>query len=155
MRIKRRDFLKVGMAAGATAALGVPDLNVFAVQKDSEMISGQTDPGKWIPSTCQGCTQWCPIEVFVQKGRAVKVRGNRLSKVNNGYVCPRGHLILQELYDPDRIKVPMKRTNPKKGRGIDPKFVPISWDEALSIIADKLIELRNNKEPHKFVFLRG
>ena len=56
---------------------------------------------------------------------------------------------------PDRVKVPMKRTNPKKGRGEDPKFVPISWDEALGTVADKLLELRKNNEPHKFLFIRG
>jgi anaerobic selenocysteine-containing dehydrogenase len=58
-------------------------------------------------------------------------------------------------YDPDRIKVPMKRTNPEKGKGIDPKFVPITWDEALNTIADKMIELRNNNETHKFMLMRG
>ena len=86
------------------------------------------------------CTVSCGF--FVQEGRAVEVRGNQLSKANSGYVCPRGHLMLQQLYDPDRIKVPMKRTNPKKGRGSDPKFVPITWDEALDTIADKMMELR-------------
>mgnify|MGYP001391945650 CR=1 FL=1 len=158
MEIKRRDFLKASVAAGAAMALTGPSLNAFAqVPKPlaGEKVSGSTDAGKWIPSTCQGCTQWCPVEFFVQNGRAVKVRGNQLSKVNNGYCCPRGHLMLQELYDPDRVKVPMKRTNPKKGRGEDPKFVPISWDEALGIVADKLIELRKNNEPHKFLFIRG
>jgi anaerobic selenocysteine-containing dehydrogenase len=158
MEIKRRDFLKAGVAAGAAMALTGPSLNAFAqVPKPlaGEKVSGSTDPGKWIPSTCQGCTQWCPCEFFVQNGRAVKVRGNQLSKVNGGYCCPRGHLMLQELYDPDRVKVPMKRTNPKKGRGEDPKFVPISWDEALGIVADKLLELRKNNEPHKFLFIRG
>ena len=102
-------------------------------------------------STCQGCTQWCAIQIFVQDGRATRVRGNPLSKTNHGYVCPRGHLIPQQIYDPDRIKVPMKRTNPAKGRGIDPKFVPITWDEALDTVADKMIELRKAGEPQKFM----
>ena len=62
--------------------------------------------------------------------------------------------MLQELYAPDRIKVPMKRTNPQKGRGVDPKFVPISWDEAMDIIADKMMELRKNNETQKFMLLR-
>jgi anaerobic selenocysteine-containing dehydrogenase len=62
---------------------------------------------------------------------------------------------LQELYDPDRVKVPMKRTNPKKGRNEDPKFVPISWDEALNTIADKILELRKNNEPEKYLLMRG
>jgi anaerobic selenocysteine-containing dehydrogenase len=122
MKIKRRDFLKASVAAGAVVALTGPTLNAFAAAKAAEKIIGGTEPGEWMPSTCQGCTAWCPVEFFVQKGRAVKVRGNQLSKANNGYCCPRGHIMLQQAYDPDRVKVPMKRTNPEKGRGIDPKF---------------------------------
>ena len=79
--------------------------------------------------------------------RAAAVRGNPLSKTNHGYVCPRGHMIPQQLYGPDRVKVPMKRTNPAKGRGIDPKFVPITWDEALDTVAEKMIALRKAGEP--------
>jgi len=158
MKIKRRDFLKLTAVAGATAALTGYNskhsgMNALAATKNG----GKTGelPGEWIPTSCQGCTTWCPVEVFVQDGRAVKVRGNRYSKQNEGKVCPRGHLSLQQVYDPDRIKVPMKRTNPKKGRGEDPKFVPISWDEALDTIADKMMELRKAEEPEKFCLMRG
>ncbi len=152
MRVNRREFLQASLAAGAAAVISGPLLNALAyAEKDDSNI----DIGSWMPSTCQGCTQWCPIEIFVQDDRAAKVRGNQLCKANNGYVCPRGHLILQQLYDPDRIKVPMKRTNPQKGRGIDPKFVPVTWDEALDTIADKMMELRKNGESHKFLFMRG
>jgi anaerobic selenocysteine-containing dehydrogenase len=111
--------------------------------------------GEWISTACQGCTQWCAVQIYVEDGRAVRVRGNPLNKTNLGYCCPRGHLIPQQTYDPDRIKVPMKRTNPVKGRGVDPKWVPISWDEALDTVADKMIELRKANEPNKFVYLRG
>jgi anaerobic selenocysteine-containing dehydrogenase len=95
------------------------------------------------------------VELFVQDGRAAKVRGNQLSKANNGFCCPRGHMMLQQLYDPDRVKVPMKRTNPLKGRGVDPKFVPVTWDEALELVADKMMELRRNNEPDKLMYMRG
>ncbi len=155
MKIKRRDFLKVSAAAGAVAVIGGPSLNAFAQTTAPKKKTMGEAAGEWIPSTCQGCTTWCPIEIFVQEGRAVKVRGNQLSKANGGYVCVRGHLLLQQTYDPDRIKTPMKRTNPQKGRGIDPKFVPISWDEAVDTIADKLIELRRNNETHKYLLMRG
>ncbi len=153
MRIKRRDFLKVSAAAGAVAAVGLPSLNAFAKGEGHEDIG--TGAGEWKPTTCQGCTTWCPAEVFVQDGRAVKVKGNRYSKQNEGSLCPKGHISLQQLYDPDRVKVPMKRTNPKKGRGQDPKFVPISWDEALDTIAEKMMELRKKGEPEKFLLMRG
>jgi anaerobic selenocysteine-containing dehydrogenase len=95
------------------------------------------------------------VQLFVEDGRVVRVRGNPHSKTNHGYCCPRGHLIPQQMYDPDRIKVPMKRTNPVKGRGVDPKWVPISWDEALDTLADRMMDLRRNNEAHKFVYIRG
>lgn len=152
MEIDRRDFLKLTAAAGAIATVGLPRLNAFATTegKDSGGVAGA-----WIPSTCQGCTAWCPVEFYVQENRITKVRGNQLSKANNGYCCPRGHLMIQQTYDPDRIKVPMKRTNPQKGRGIDPKFVPVSWDEALDTVADKMMELRKAGEPEKLMYMRG
>lgn len=154
MKIQRRNFLKIiGVAGIGTMALLNPVVKVFAKNEKNEVIL--QDAGKWMPSTCQGCTTWCPIEVYVINGRAVKVRGNQKSKVNPGYVCPRGHFIPSQNYDPDRIKVPMKRTNPEKGRGVDPKFVPITWDEALDTIAEKILELRAAGEIHKLMFLRG
>jgi len=106
-------------------------------------------------STCQGCTSWCPVQVKVVDGRAVSVRGNPYSKANHGKICPRPHLALQQLYDPDRLKVPMKRTNPHKGRDEDPGFVPIGWDEAIGMIADKMIELRASGDTHQFALFRG
>jgi len=152
MEIDRRDFLKLTAAAGAIATVGLPRLSAFAA---AEGKGGGDIAGSWVPSTCQGCTAWCPVEFFVQEGRIVKVRGNQLSKANGGYCCPRGHLMLQQTYDPDRVKVPMKRTNPLKGRGVDPKFVPISWDEALDMVADKMMELRKAGEPEKLMYMRG
>jgi len=41
---------------------------------------------------------------------------------------------LQNLYDPNRVNVPLKRTNPEKGIGVDPKWKPISRDEAMDIV---------------------
>ena len=153
MRIQRRDFLKTITLGGTGFLVFNPSLGAFANTNQSPGNPG-TD-GTWVPSTCQGCTTWCPVEIFVKDGRAIKVRGNQYSSVNPGYVCPRGHLIPQLLYDPDRIKTPLKRTNPEKGRYKDPNFVPISWDEALGEIADRIIALRNNGESHKFGVFRG
>lgn len=153
MRIRRRDFLKTGVALGAAATVATPRLNALAAAP-AVADSGESS-GQWVATTCQGCTTWCPLEVFVQDGRAVKVRGNRYSKQNDGVCCPRGHLGLAQVYDPDRVRVPLKRTNPQKGRGVDPKFVPITWDEALDTIADRMMDLRKNGEAHKYMLMRG
>jgi len=157
MKLTRRAFLKASVATGGLllagcVSLGEPVTSAMVVRKAKPAGPAK---GDWVASTCQGCTQWCAIQIFVADGRAVRVRGNPLSKSNHGYVCPRGHMIPQQVYDPDRIKVPMKRTNPQKGRGVDPKFVPITWDEALNTVADRMIELRKANETHKLVYMRG
>ena len=158
MRLTRRIFIMAsGISAGSliTGCAGLPAGPVHSALLPRSAKASSPAVGDWVASTCQGCTQWCAIQIYVQGGRATRVRGNPLSKTNHGYCCPRGHLIPQQMYDPDRIKVPMKRTNPQKGRGIDPKFVPISWDEALGTVADKMIELRKANETHKLVYMRG
>jgi anaerobic selenocysteine-containing dehydrogenase len=155
MGISRRGFIKASAVTGATVAglsANKPMLTAFSETDKKEQIA---ESGKWLASTCQGCTTWCPVQVYVENGRAIKVRGNPNSKGNHGKICPRPHLAIQQLYDPDRVKVPMKRTNPKKGRNEDPKFVPISWEEAIDAVTDKMMELRKSHETHKFALLRG
>jgi anaerobic selenocysteine-containing dehydrogenase len=157
MRLTRRNFIKASAATAGLLLAGCATTGpvTSAMTVRAPKAAGPA-PGEWIASTCQGCTQWCAIEIFVEPtGRAVRVRGNQLSKTNHGHCCPRGHLIPQQTYDPDRIKVPMKRTNARKGRGVDPKWVPISWDEALDTLADRMLELRRNGEAHKFCYIRG
>jgi anaerobic selenocysteine-containing dehydrogenase len=63
---------------------------------------------------------------------------------NRGRLCPKPYMLLQKVYNPHRIKTPLKRTNPEKGVGIDPKWVEISWDEALNTIAEKLKKIRGS-----------
>ncbi len=154
-KVTRRSFIKRASAVtGGALVLGgafKPTLRALAQSKETT----GAEVGEWKPATCQGCTSWCSKQVYVVDGRAVKIRGNPNSKVNGNAGCPRSHLALQQVYDPDRIKTPMKRTNPQKGRDQDPKFVPISWEEALDTIADKIMELRNNNETHKYMLMRG
>lgn len=151
MKITRRSFLKASaLGLGATAIAGTTPF--VAVADESH---NKNETGKWVSSACQGCTSFCPVKVYVEDGRAIRVDGNKNCTATHGKACPKATLALQQLYDPDRIKTPMKRTNPVKARGEDPGFVPITWDEALGTIADKLLELHDNKESEKFMFVKG
>jgi anaerobic selenocysteine-containing dehydrogenase len=152
--LDRRGFIRnlAGATLLCTLASG-PILSRFA--EAATPADARKLAGKWLASTCQGCTTWCPVQLKVINNRVVDVRGNPFSKANHGKICPRPHLSIQQLYDPDRLKVPMKRTNPKKGRDEDPGFVPISWDEAMELIADQMVALRASGETHKFLYMRG
>src|SRR3974390_459369 len=59
-----------------------------------------------------------------------------------GKACVKAFGLVQKLYNPHRILHPMKRTNPRKGRGEDPEFKQISWEEALDLVAQKLNDAR-------------
>ncbi len=86
-----------------------------------------------------------PIIARRVKGAVVSIEGNARFKANHpsqGAICPRAFGLKQKLYNPHRVKAPMKRTNPQKGRGIDPKWIEMSWEEALDTVAKKLEEIK-------------
>lgn len=132
--MSRRTFIKLSGLAGAAVAasriLSYPALG--SAVSSPELPEGEgVITEKWVPTSCLNCATRCAIRVRVVNGRAVKVAGNPLSQVSEGENCARAHVGLQVLYDPGRITTPLKRTNPAKGRGIDPGWAPISWDQAL------------------------
>ena len=153
VQVTRRSFLKASALGLGAAALA--DSTPFVPLAAADESHQKNLAGKWTASSCQGCTSFCPVKVWTQDGRVVRVKGNPNCTATHGQMCPKTSLAIDQLYDPDRIKVPMKRTNPQKGRGIDPGFVPITWDEALDTIATKWLELHDNNESHKVVFMKG
>lgn len=152
-KMNRRTFLKL-TGAGAAAAATTGGLGTVFKAVAQQPAQPQ-EPEKWVATSCMSCVGWCPKLVKVENGRAVSIKGNPASKVTNGEICPRGPMGLQILYDPDRIKTPMKRTNPKKGINEDPKFVPITWEEAWKELTSRMNKLREAGTPEKVVMLRG
>ncbi|MBF0567755.1 MAG: molybdopterin-dependent oxidoreductase [Nitrospirae bacterium] len=132
-KITRRTFIRA--AAGSALASG---LSVGAVscgpknaQEAADGIKADPDIRK-IATQCQGCgANRCGIYVYVKDGRVWKVEGNPRTYNNAGTVCPRGHAYIKELYNPDRIKQPLKRT-------AEGKYEPISWELAFEEISTKL-----------------
>jgi anaerobic selenocysteine-containing dehydrogenase len=56
-------------------------------------------------------------------GVVVKLEGNPDSPIGSrGGLCAKGLSSLQVLYDPNRLNVPLRRTNPEKGIAVDPKW---------------------------------
>ncbi|OGW17089.1 MAG: hypothetical protein A3G93_13845 [Nitrospinae bacterium RIFCSPLOWO2_12_FULL_45_22] len=104
----------------------------------------------WIPSACSLCMNTCSIIIKRQNGVVTKIEGNPNSPISAGTLCPRGAAGIMFLYDPYRVKAPLKRTNPEKGIGIDPGWEEISWDEALDIIAQRLKKIRE-EDPRKLM----
>ncbi len=110
---------------------------------------------RWIPSFCMMCMQADDgTLVHIEDGVVTNIIGNPDCPTNRGKVCLRSISSIMGLYNPYRVKAPLKRTNPEKGPDIDPGWVEISWDEALNIVAEKLKKIRQ-EDPRKLVIWEG
>ena len=101
-----------------------------------------------VRSFCYTCPWNCPTELYVRDGRVVYHKGNPDSPNDVGTRCAKGMASFHVTQDPDRLKYPMKRTGPK-GSG---EFERISWDQAFTIVADKLTEIKEKHGPEAVVW---
>ncbi|MGR5117214.1 DMSO/selenate family reductase complex A subunit [Vibrio astriarenae] len=137
--IKRRTFMKWGAAVGgATAATTLPFKSI-AKTSDTSSTSGANNT-KTVWSACLvNCGSRCALRVHTQDGVITQIEtDNRGDDTEFGQhqirACLRGRSIKHRVYNPDRLKYPMKRVG-KRGEG---RFERISWDEAMDLMADKL-----------------
>jgi nitrate reductase NapA len=140
MKLERRQFLKVlGASGGGIAAYSCRD------QEEAERIASELpvypDANvSWGKAPCRFCGVGCGVEVGVKDGRAVAVRGDLKSPVNQGLLCVKGYHLPSFLYGEDRLVKPQLRSASGALRDI-------GWDEALDLIAEKFQEALDDSGP--------
>ncbi len=145
--VKRRDFLKVLGAAGATVGTvgctseKVGKLIPYLVHPD-ETVSGVST---YYASTCRECAASCGIIAETRDGRTTKLEGNPDHPLNRGALCARGQSALQGLYNPDRLRGPMVKESGA--------WKPIEWSAALTLVSQKLGEARSRGTAGAGLFL--
>jgi formate dehydrogenase alpha subunit len=93
-----------------------------------------------VRTVCSFCGVGCNIELNVKEGKLVNVTSWKDSPVNRGRLCVKGRYGYDYVQHPDRLIAPMMRKG-KKGESTE-DFEKVSWDSALSRIAEKLSELK-------------
>lgn len=149
-KISRRTFLKMTAATG----MGVAAANTgFFVHPDCEALAASDAPEEVKYSHCVMCnhTPKCGIKAIVKEGKIYRVE--RRDGYNNNLLCAKGVASLQEMYDPNRLLYPMKRTNPKGSE--DPGWERITWEEALATIAEKFNGIKEKYGAEKVLFMTG
>lgn len=138
--LKRRDFVKASALITAVTAAGIAQPISALAEAESTAANQQQDVKK-IRSCCRGCGKVeCGVWVYIKDGKVIRTEGDETCFNTMGNHCSKGQASIQAAYHPDRIKYPMKRTNPKGSE--DPGWVRISWDEAYQTIADNIIQIR-------------
>jgi anaerobic selenocysteine-containing dehydrogenase len=100
-----------------------------------------------IITACALCYHNCGTEVMVKEGNIVKIEGQKSHPMNKGWLCPKGRATIEYIYHPDRLKYPLKRNGSEWER--------ITWDQALSEIANKMAGLKEAYGPSSLGFFCG
>ncbi|AET68182.1 anaerobic dehydrogenase, typically selenocysteine-containing [Desulfosporosinus orientis DSM 765] len=100
---------------------------------------------EWKKTSCVLCGQNCGLEAQVENNRIVKVRGDKDNPRSQGYVCRKGLNISYYQHHKDRLTHPLKK--------VGEDFVPISWEHALTEIAEKLGYITKTHGPRALAFM--
>lgn len=151
-KLNRRDFLKIAAAGGGTAAvwsaiqtaLNAP---VARAAGSGDLVTSEQDV--IVPGVCDLCSSGCGALARVADGKVVKLEGSPMHPINMGALCPKGQAAPELLYNPDRLKTPLKRD---RATG---QTEAISWDEAAQLVAEKLSAARQAGHPEAVAMLYG
>jgi anaerobic selenocysteine-containing dehydrogenase len=97
---------------------------------------------------CPMCVSRCGVVATVEDGILQKVNAD--PEHPNGCICAKGSAAPEIVYSPDRLQYPMRRTRPKGER--DPGWVRISWDEAMTLAASRLLDIKARYGSEAVVF---
>ncbi len=101
----------------------------------------------WHKSTCPFCGMGCGLEVGMENGQIVKVRGLKGHPANNGNICSLPANYPPIFYHKDRLKHPMIRKNGD--------LLPVSWEEAVSHVAGRFRHVIKKHGPGAVAFYGG
>ena len=143
----RREFLKAVSLAGTAAAIGCSSeparkLIPYVIPPE-DIVPGEAT---WYATICRECPAGCGMLAKNRDGRIIKVEGNPLHPVNEGKLCPRGQASVQGLYNPDRYRGPLQKSQ-------DGRFESISWEVAEKRLVEKLMEAKKKGRRGSIVFL--
>ncbi len=103
-------------------------------------------PDRITSTTCPYCGVGCTLELHLKQDTIYKVTSPFDSPVNHGNLCVKGRFGYDFIYSPKRVTTPLIRKIPQRAgertQAFDrSEWREVSWDEALDIIADRLVEI--------------
>ena len=140
MELNRRDFMKANAALAAAAAAG---MTIPVKQVDAAEDMGI----KWDKAPCRFCGTGCSVLVGTKDGRVVATQGDPDAEVNRGLNCIKGYFLSKIMYGADRVQTPLLRMKDGKFHK-EGDFTPVSWDQAFTIMAEKIKDILKKKEPN-------
>lgn len=86
------------------------------------------------------CPDVCAIVATVEDdGRVSRIQGDKDHPITRGFLCERTNRYLERQYSPQRLTTPLIR----RGGALE----PATWDEALDVVAERLVAIRRESGP--------
>ncbi len=136
MEATRREFIRTSAAAAVVSVAGSPEAMGSFLQPDDET--------QWVKSVCRFCGTGCGVMLGVRNRKLVALRGDPKHPTTKGLVCAKALFLPKIVQSKDRLKYPMIR------KGGD--FQRASWDDAMSLIAEKFATAIKQHGPDSVAF---
>jgi len=155
--ISRRRLLKLTGMTGALMVLDTPlrNFNVAYAFGEHPQEKAPYLIKKKIPQVCaRACECDCHYDVVVGVDkvtgleRALTLEGRPDDPVARGKYCIKALGFVDGMYNPDRLLVTLKRTNPKRGLDSDPGWIKVKSEDAVKDI----IEQMKKYKPEEMLF---
>ena len=138
MKITRRGFIQISGATAAGLAVSGLGFDLSPVRSHAQML--KTKYAKETTTICPYCAVGCGAIVHTSKkgdGRVINIEGDPGHVINRGTLCSKGAALSGLSENENRLLQPMYRAPYAK------EWKPISWDQALAEIAERVKKTRD------------
>jgi len=109
-------------------------------------------PERTVRTICPYCGVGCTLELYIRGDYIYQVDAPLDGVANRGLLCVKGRYGLDFIYHPHRITQPMVRKTRQRPGARTPaqsldEWEPISWDEALDMVAERLVQIYREHGP--------
>lgn len=150
--LTRRSFLKASGAAAGTFGL-VGAAGMLTADEWLAPLQAHAEPKEHVAYLCHQfhCLSGCCLKCTARDGRLVLIEPNDAVDKDDRRICLRGISEVQHVYSIDRIQTPLRRVG-ERGEGV---FEAITWDEAITTIADAVKEAQEKYGESAFFFRKS
>ncbi len=146
MEFSRRDFLKVTGATAAGLAVSGIGFDLKPIKAHAGML--KTKYARETTTICCYCAVGCGAIVHTSRkgdGRVINIEGDPDHVINRGSLCSKGASLAQLAENENRL------TEPRYRAPYSDEWKTVSWDWALSKIAERVQQTRDSTFKHKNV----
>jgi anaerobic selenocysteine-containing dehydrogenase len=152
--ITRRGFLKTSaVVAGSAALAGSLGFALAGCSPTNDALQASLKAEEQVfRGVCRpNCFAFCHLNVHVRDGKVTKTTRAPYKDPRYSRICHRGLSHVQRIYDPERLKAPLRRVEGSaRGAG---EWEQISWDDALGEVADRIKALQAEHGEQAFAYL--